>query len=95
MKVKRLKEILANLPDDADIHIRNSRNICGTIAELEQVEKTYMDCFPGQPFPYVILNSAYTGKKLERSGRDDDPLYYDYVEYGEDGKTLIRKEYRE
>lgn len=94
MKVKRLKEILADLPDDADIHIRNSHNICGTIAELEQVEKTYMGVF-GQPFPCVILNSEYTGKKLERTGRDDDPLYYDYVEYGEDGKTLIRKDHRE
>ena len=92
MKVKRLKEILADLPDDADIHIRNSHNICGTIAELEQVEKTYMSIF-GQPFPCVILDTEYTSKELEKTGHDD-PFWYDYVEYEEDGKTLIRKEHR-
>lgn len=39
MKVKRLKELLNNLDDDLEVFIRNSNNICGTIGELEQVDK--------------------------------------------------------
>lgn len=29
MTVKRLKELLKDLPDDLEVHIRNSHNICG------------------------------------------------------------------
>lgn len=80
MKVKRLKEIINNLDDDLEIFIRNSNNICGTIGELEQVEKTFYGFF-GSDIPCIVLNTPYS-KKLEIT--DDEENYIDYIET--DGK---------
>lgn len=93
MTVKRLKELLKDLPDDLEVHIRNSHNICGNIADLEQVEKSYYGFF-GTPIPCIILNTEFTDKEVEETGLDI-PFFYDYVEYEEDGKTVIRKEMNE
>lgn len=76
MKVKRLKEILNNLDDDLEIFIRNSHNICGTIGDLEQVEKSFYGFF-GEDVPCLILNTPYS-KVLEMT--DDEESYIDYVE---------------
>ena len=53
MKVKRLKEILNNLDDNLEVFIRNSLNICGTIGELEQVEKSFYGFF-GEDIPCLM-----------------------------------------
>lgn len=76
MKVKRLKEILNNLDDDLEVFIRNSLNICGTIGELEQVEKSFYGFF-GEDIPCLILNTSYS-KILEET--DDEEKYIDYIE---------------
>lgn len=76
MKVKRLKEILNNLDDDLEVFIRNSHNICGTIGELEQVEKSFYG-FLGEDTACLILNTPYS-KKLEMT--DDEENYIDYIE---------------
>lgn len=76
MKVKRLKEILNNLDDDLEVFIRNSYNICGTIGELEQVEKSFYGFFGGD-VPCLILNTSYS-KKLEMT--NDEENYIDYIE---------------
>ena len=76
MKVKRLKEILNNLDDDLEIFIRNSHNICGTIGDLEQVEKSFYG-FSGEDVPCLILNTPYS-KVLKMT--DDEESYIDYVE---------------
>lgn len=80
MKVKRLKELLNNLDDDLDIFIRNSHNICGTIGELEQVEKSFYGFF-GSDIPCVILNTQYS-KEMEFV--EDEETFIDYIET--DGK---------
>lgn len=80
MKVKRLKELLNNLDDDLEIFIRNSNNICGTIGELQQVEKTFYG-FVGIDIPCIVLNTPYS-KILEMT--DDEENYVDYIET--DGK---------
>lgn len=76
MKVKRLKKILNNLDDNLEVFIRNSYNICGTIGELEQVEKSFYGFF-GEDVPCLILNTFYS-KKLEMT--DDEENYIDYIE---------------
>lgn len=76
MKVKRLKKILNNLNDDLEVFIRNSYNICGTVGDLEQVEKSFCGFF-GEDVPCLILNTAYS-KKLEMT--DDEENYIDYIE---------------
>jgi hypothetical protein len=82
MKVKRLKEILNNLDDNLEVFIRNSLNICGTIGELEQVEKSFYG-FLGEDIPCLILNTSYS-KKLETT---DEENYIDYIE--SDNKKII------
>ena len=76
MKVKRLKEILNNLDDNLEVFIRNSLNICGTIGELEQVEKSFYGFF-GEDISCLILNTSYS-KKLKTT--DDEENYIDYIE---------------
>lgn len=76
MKVKRLKEILNNLDDNLEVFIRNSLNFCGTIGELEQVEKSFYGFF-GEDIPCLILNTSYS-KKLKTT--DDEENYIDYIE---------------
>lgn len=76
MKVKRLKKILNNLDDNLEVFIRNSYNICGTIGELEQVEKSFYGFF-GEDVPCLILNTSYS-KKLEMT--DDEENYIDYID---------------
>jgi hypothetical protein len=93
MTVKRLKELLKDLPDDLEIYIRNSCNICGNISDLDQVEKSYYGFF-GTSMPCIILNTQHIDKKLEETGLGI-PFFYDYVEYEEDCKTVIRKEMNE
>lgn len=75
MKCKRLKELLSNLDDDLEIFIRNSHNICGTIGELEQVEKSFYGFF-GSDIPCVILNTSYS-KEMEITSDDE---IIDYIE---------------
>lgn len=86
MKVKRLKEILNNLDDDLEVFIRNSYNICGTIGELKQIEKSFYGFF-GEEVPCLILNTLYS-KELEMT--DDEESYIDYIET--DNKKNTRKQ---
>ena len=76
MTVKRLKEILNNLDDDLEIFIRNSHNICGNIADLEQVEKSTRGFF-GASIDCLILNT-HCSKELEMT--EDEEEYIDYLE---------------
>ena len=76
MKISRLKEIIKDMPDDLEVFIRNSVNTCGTIADLEQVEKSYYG-FLSTDIPCIILNTAHTNQKLEFN---DDDNYIDYIE---------------
>ena len=78
MTVKRLKELIKDLPDGLEVFIRNSVNICGNIGELEQVEKSAYG-FLGDTIPCLILNTQHTKKQLERTGLDD-PFFVDYIE---------------
>ena len=81
--VKRLKEIIKDIPDDLEIYIRNSRNLCGTIGELENVEKTTYGFF-GESIPCLVLNTQYTQKELKWV---DGKEYEEFVDYEEnDGK---------
>ena len=42
MRVKDLKEALQNIPDDTEVFVANSMNICGNISALcEAREDTY------------------------------------------------------
>lgn len=84
MKCKRLKELLNNLDDDLEIFIRNSHNICGTIGELEQVEKSFYGFF-GSDIPCVILNTSYS-KEMEITSDDE---FIDYIET--DNKKMGKK----
>lgn len=85
MKVKRLKELLEKMPDDMEVFIRNSVNICGNIGELDQVEKSYYGFF-GDMIPCVILNTQYALPEREIFTEDDagDKFIIDYRET--DGK---------
>ena len=69
MKIKRLKEILANLDDDLEIFVRNSVNPLGNIQELDQIEASCYGSF-GQIIPCLILNTD-SSKKLESDKNDD------------------------
>lgn len=77
MKVKRLKELLNKFEDDTEIFIRNSVNICGNIAELEQVEKSTYGCL-GHSFPCIILNT-YQSKGDDMEDTEDGEII-DYIE---------------
>ena len=68
MKIKRLKEILANLDDDLEIFVRNSINPLGNIQELDQIEASCYGSF-GQSIPCLILNTD-SSKKLESDKND-------------------------
>lgn len=78
MKVKKLKEILENIPDDYEIFVRNSHNICGNISELAQVEKSKYGSF-GQLFDCIILNSENCSVR----GKDLVDENYNFIEYRE------------
>lgn len=76
MKVKRAKEILKNLDDDAEIFIKNSYNPLGNIGELCQIEKTTYG-FMGKSLPCVVLNTFYTKDELVT---DEDDEIIDFIE---------------
>lgn len=78
MKVGRLKELLNNFDDDTEIFIRNSRNFCGNISDLDQVEKTTYGFF-GTSIDCVVLNSS-SSKDIEE---DENGDIIDFVEIGE------------
>lgn len=66
MKIKKLKELLENIPDNYEIFIRNSINLCGNVSKLVQVEKSKYGSF-GQLLDCIILNSedcSVKGKDL-------------------------------
>lgn len=87
MKVKRLKELLSNLDDDLEIFIRNSHNICGTIGDLDQVEKGFYSFF-GSGIPCVILNTSHS-KELECTEDEyGDEIIIDYIETDEHGNRI-------
>lgn len=75
MRIKRLKEILNTLPDDLEIYIRNSHNLCGNISLLEQIEKSNYGFF-GVDIPCIILNTD-SSKELEITVNDE---VIDYIE---------------
>ena len=75
MTVGRLKELLNKLPDDLEIYIRHSYSVCGTIAELENVEHTNAYTF-GEHYRCVVLNTC-RAKKLKQ---DEEGNYIDYEE---------------
>nr|WP_278678834.1 hypothetical protein [Clostridium paraputrificum] len=74
MKAKRLKELLETIDDNTEIFIRNTVNICGNIAELEQVEESSYGFF-GKSIPCVILNTS-NSKEIEL---DDDDEIIDFI----------------
>ena len=78
MNVKRLKELIKDLPDDQEVYIRNSVNCCGNCAELEQVELDYVSIM-GELNPAIFLNTQYTEKQLEKTGLDE-PFFYEFVD---------------
>lgn len=83
MKIKRLKELLENLPDELEVFIRNSVNICGNIGDLEQVEKSFYGFF-GDSIPCVILNTEFTELPKKSIFKYDNEGYIDgTIEYRE------------
>lgn len=64
MKIGRLKELIKDIDDNVEIHIRNSVNPCGNISDLVQIEITNYQMF-GTKFPCVILNTSDTSKRLQ------------------------------
>lgn len=80
MKVKRLKELLTGMDDELEIFVRNSKNICGNIGELAQVEKSSYGFF-GSSIPCIILNTPHS-KKIEMT--EDEENYIDYLESFDD-----------
>lgn len=77
MTVGRLKELLNKFDDVTEVMIRNSVNICGNIAELEQVEKSTYGCL-GMSIPCVILNT-YNSKGYDMEDTEDGEVI-DYIE---------------
>lgn len=75
MTVGRLKELLKNINDNTEVFVRNSFNICGNIADLDQVEKTTYGMF-GKSIPCIVLNSEYS-KDIEE---DEEKHIIDYIE---------------
>ncbi|MGN4128024.1 hypothetical protein ACMGD3_23920 [Lysinibacillus sphaericus] len=69
MKVKRLKEILANLDDELEVFIRNSNNPIGNIQDLEQAELSSYGFF-GSNINCLILNTN-SSKELETNDEDE------------------------
>lgn len=69
MKTKRLKEIITNIDDDTEIFIRNIVNVCGNIADLDQVEKSMYSSF-GMSRPCIILNTS-NSKKMELNDNEE------------------------
>lgn len=57
MRVKDLKEALKNIPDDTEIFIENSMNVCGNISALCAAREDTYGSF-GASLPCVILGSA-------------------------------------
>lgn len=58
MTVGDIKEALKDVPDETEIYIANSINICGNISALcEAREDTYG--FFGKAIPCIILGSAH------------------------------------
>lgn len=74
MNVKRLKEILNQLDDQAEIMIRNTVNPCGTIQDLDQVELSTYQSF-GKEYPCLILNTS-NAKEIEE---DEDGNIVDVI----------------
>ena len=56
-KVKDLKEFLKDIPDDTDVFVSNSINICGNISELAEAREDTYGSF-GAIVPCVILDTA-------------------------------------
>lgn len=69
MKAKRSKDILKDIDDSTEIFIRNSVNICGNIAELEQVEEATYGFF-GVNVPCIILNTS-NSKDIELDSKEE------------------------
>lgn len=57
LKVKDLKEALADIDDDTEVYIQNVINPCGNISELGKVQLDTYSRF-GMEFPCVILKSV-------------------------------------
>lgn len=74
MNIAQLKEVIKDLPDDMEIYVRNSHNICGNISELAQVEKSSVTFF-GKGFPCIILNSLSSKEDFEET-IEGDIVYY-------------------
>lgn len=70
MKVKRLKELLEEIDDNAEIMIRNTVNPCGNIQDLDQVELSSHMVF-GKEYECIILNSS-NSKEIEEN--EDEEL---------------------
>lgn len=78
MKAKRLKDILKDIDDNTEIFIRNTRNICGNIEGLEQIEMSVYSTF-GVINPCIILNTP-SSKEIEEDENED---YIDFLERGD------------
>lgn len=57
MRAKDLKEALKNIPDDTEIFIANSMNVCGNISALCEAREDAYGSF-GESLPCIILGSA-------------------------------------
>lgn len=57
LKVKDLKEALADIDDETEVYIQNTINLCGNISELGKVQLDTYSSF-GTKLPCVILKSA-------------------------------------
>lgn len=78
MKAKRLKEILIGIDDNTEVFIRNTRNLCGNIDSLAQLEVSTYSSF-GVVNPCIILNTP-SSKEIEE---DEEENYIDFIERGD------------
>lgn len=91
MTIGRLKEILNALPkeingvniDDVELYTRNSKNFCGNISELDQIEISSYGSF-GRSIPCIMLNTEYD---FDKSG---NRINLEYVDLDEEYEIPIQ-----
>ena len=65
MRVGRLKELLENIPDEVEVFVRNSVNVCGNISGVSQLEKSAYGFFV-ESLPALFINSDHSMVEHER-----------------------------
>lgn len=57
MNIKNLKDQIKDVPDDTEVFIRSTRNICGNIIEAEKANKSTYGFF-GKSLDCIIIEPS-------------------------------------